>query len=659
MLRRSLLKTPLGVAVAASPVASVLAQAAGASPVPLEDFFRHSRFSSVRLSPSGRYLGAIAPVNGRLNLAIVDLETRASQAITSLSDKDIRSFWWVNDNRLVFTLIDLQRAMGEQVGAGLFAVDRDGTNGRELSPVSPFSGGGTAITFRYAQFLRTIDAAGSGGTDEILVLANDREFESPDVYRMDTRTGRKTLLTFDRPANVTGWTLDRTNVPRAAVVDERESKYSVWFRDDDKAAWRKLGTYDALANEADSFAPVAFDRDGSLIVSARAGQDRAALFFYDTKANKLAEQIVAHPMYDVDGQLRFDHRTQELVGVWVQADKPDAAWFSTEWAGWQKAMDQALPGRVNVLDGAPRGGRMLVTSYSDRDPASFYLFDTRQGKLEKVAAARPWTDPSRMASSRFLRYQARDGMSIPAYLTLPPGVEAKGLPLVVLVHGGPWVRGQAWGFDPEAQFLASRGYAVLQPDFRGSLGYGWRHYRSAWKQWGQSMQDDLNDGAEHLVREGIVDRSRMCIAGGSYGGYAVMAGLARDPEFWRCGVNWVGVTDLDLLQTATWSDMASLKDLDQLLGTLIGSRTEDRAQLDRTSPVRNAQRIKRPVMMVYGGLDLRVPIQHGDRMRDALQSAGATFEYIVYKDEGHGFMLERNRFDFYRRMERFLAQHMA
>jgi dipeptidyl aminopeptidase/acylaminoacyl peptidase len=265
-----------------------------------------------------------------------------------------------------------------------------------------------------------------------------------------------------------------------------------------------------------------------------------------------------------------------------------------------------------------------------------------------------------MSHRQPLRLKARDGLSLPAYLTLPRGREAKGLPLVVLVHGGPYVRGETWRFDPEAQFLASRGYAVLQVDFRGSLGYGWKHYQSGWKQWGLAMQDDLNDAALQLVERGVAVRARMANKGASYGGYAAMMGLARDPELWRCGINYVGVTDLTLLTTATWSDTNQLfKNASSWFDIHVGDAARDRERFERTSPLRLADHIKRPVLMVYGGLDRRVPIEHGARMKGALDRNNVPNEFVVYDTEGHGFRLEKNRFDFYRRVEAFLAKHMA
>jgi len=623
---------------------------------PAENFFRFAQYSNLRLSPNGQYLAAVVPFKGRRNLAVVDLKARSVNIVTSMDDRDVNTAWWISNRRLV----DLQRAAGEQIGVGLYAVDRDGKEGRELSPYSPITSTSSSLVPRYSLFLATFVEESGKDTDDILVTSNERTARYTDVYRVDTRTGRRSLVTFDSPGNVLAWVPDRNGVPRAAMVDEDNGELSVHYRDGDKAPWKRLVRFHQFRNEAAAFVPVTFDYDGSLIVASRAGGDKAALYKYDIAANKLGERLVGHEDYDVEGGLIFDPRKKALVGISVNAERRQTVWFDQQWASWQKMIDQALPGAVNVLSRPVDSPLVLVTSYSDRQPGEWYLFDPAKPSLERAVAAMPWIDPKRMAERKFIRYKARDGLEIPAYLTVPQGSSGKNLPLIVDVHGGPYVRGHSWGYSAEAQYFASLGYAVLQPDFRGSVGYGWKHFTAGWKQWGLSMQDDLNDGVAHLVKEGTVDPARVCIYGASYGGYAAMIGLARDPQLWRCGINMVGVTDLDLLQTATWSDTnADWRASTQVFyDLLIGNRNSERERFEKTSPVRQAANIKRPVFMAYGGQDRRVPIEHGERMRNALKQAGVTHEYVVYDKEGHGFMLEQNRFDLYRRIEKFLGEQL-
>lgn len=649
------------------------APAPKATPIPVEDFFRNARFAQVTLSPSGRYLAAIVPINERRNIAIIDLnETSKVSIITAFKESDVRSIAWVNDDRLVYSLIDLQRPVADQLGAGLFAVNRDATEYRELSPVEmrdnalgrPRGNRALSNVYRsaslYTVFRPTQD-------NDIIISSTERNARFPDLFRIDTKTGRKTLITESRPGDVVEWVVDRDYVARAAVTtadkfaaDKDKLKQTVWYRDSATAPWGKVVEFHPFTEPEKQLAPVAFDYEGRLIVSARNGEDRASLYYYDAAGNKLGEKVIAHKDYDVEGGLVFDYNTKKLVGVQIEGERPQQVWFDKDWATWHRMLDQALPGRVNLISRNTDAKRLLVYSFSDKDPGKYYLFDTEKRQLVEFLAARPWIKPEQMAEMRFMRYTARDGLSIPAYLTLPPGRPAKDLPLVVLVHGGPYVRGETWGFDRDSQFLASRGYAVLQPDFRGSLGYGWTHYASGLKQWGLTMQDDLNDGVDALVKQGIVDRGRVCIAGASYGGYAVMMGLVRDPQVWKCGINWVGVTDLSLLTNATWSDTNRYwDDAGEWYKYAVGDASADRQRFEQTSPLRNAGKITRPVLMAYGADDQRVPIEHGERMKAALEANKVPVEYVLYTREGHGFLLEANNIDFWKRVEAFLAKNLG
>lgn len=658
--RRRFLTASLSLVAGAGFARPVAAQAAAAS---VEDFFRWPQHSDLSLSPNGALLAAIVPIHGRRNIAIIDLKDMSGRVLTAMKESDVGFLAWVNDKRVVYGLTDLQRPLGEVTPGGLYAVNVDASEPRELSAPIGLRETEAFVRFRRAQFAGVLRPPAS---DDILVLSNDRNLQHPDVYRMDTRTGRKTILTPQTPGRAIGWLADQAAAVRVAITDENDLRVGVYYRDNESAPWRKLAQFHPFNEPELGFTPMAFDYDGSLLVTAPSG-DKAAMYRYDVKENRLGERLVAHKDYDLGaGALGsgagpiFDHVKRRLVGVHVEAERPEFVWFDQDWANWHAMVNKALPDAVNVLSRTSDNTKILVRSFSDRDPGTWYFLDPAKRRLEQLVSAMPWIKPGDMAPRQFMHLKARDGLALPAYLTLPRARAAKGLPLVVLVHGGPYVRGEVWRFDPEAQFLASRGYAVLQVDFRGSLGYGWKHYQAGWKQWGLAMQDDLNDAALELAARGIADRGRMAIMGASYGGYATMMGLARDPELWRCGINYVGVTDLALLTTATWSDTNQLfKDASSWYEIHVGDAARDRERFEKTSPLRLADRIKRPVLMAYGGLDQRVPIEHGARMKSALDRNQVPNEFVVYEQEGHGFRLERNRFDFYRRVEAFLAKHMA
>jgi len=281
--------------------------------------------------------------------------------------------------------------------------------------------------------------------------------------------------------------------------------------------------------------------------------------------------------------------------------------------------------------------------------------ETRQ--LINLGQERSAIRPAQMGTMDFVRFKARDGLEIPAYLTVPAGEIKKNLPLVVLVHGGPYVRGATWGWNAEVQFLASRGHAVLQPEFRGSTGFGDKHFRAGWKQWGLGMQNDVADAVRWAIEQGIADPQRVCIAGASYGGYAALMGLVNDPELYRCAINWVGVTDIQMMFDVGWSDIS---DTWKAYGMplLVGDPQADAAQFKATSPLQQAARIQRPLLMAYGAWDVRVPVVHGERLRDALKAHNKDVEWVVYPSEGHGWQDVKTQVDFWARVEKFLARHL-
>ena len=358
--------------------------------------------------------------------------------------------------------------------------------------------------------------------------------------------------------------------------------------------------------------------------------------------------------------LIIDPKSGDLIGVRVYSDKPETFWFDAKRAQLQKTMDVSLPAE-NVNSIRPLTDTLaVVTTYSSRDPGATYLFDASKGQLKEVYRPRPWIKPEQMSETKPIRYAARDGLSIPAYLTLPTGKEAKKLPLIAWIHGGPQARDH-WGWEREAQFFANRGYAVLQPNYRGSTGYGFAHQARGYKQWGQAMQDDITDGIKKLIADGVVDASRVCIGGGSYGGYATMAGLVKEPEMFKCGINVVGVTDLVWMHDIGYSDFQTFdpKGSDLFLDTAMGSLSNDRAMLEANSPRRHAERIKAPVLFVHGTNDQRVPIKHAEGMRDAMKAAGKPYEWLEFAEEGHGWRKEENWVTYLKAMEKFLARHIG
>lgn len=637
--------------------AGVAAAQAPARP-PVDAFFQNPAFGAGKLSPNGRFVAVrMAPPNGRSQLLVLDVEKQTAKVIASYTDADVDRFDWVNDERLVYTAADRQAGQGDQItGPGLMAVNKDGSDFRHLVE--------RAQSREKDNFRRLLPVwtlylfpGRKRNTDDVFVGLLDynvyHEWDKINILRLNTVTGQATP--YNRPGDSVEWMLDEEDVPRVAVTYAAPN-LGVHYLDPAGGKWRDLQV--APWYERDVFDPVGLLKD-SLYVAANNGNDKAALYRYDLNKRALdAEPLVVLKDFDFKGRLVFEQ--DRLVGVRYTSDAQATLWLDPKWKEVQDDIDKLLPATINEVSfpERPELPVALVRAYSDRDPGSFMIFNLKTRKLTALGAAMPKIEPRQMATRDFVRYKARDGLEIPAWLTLPPGSKGKKLPMVVLVHGGPWVRGGEWNWDAESQFLASRGYAVLEPEFRGSMGYGYKHFRAGWKQWGLAMQNDVADGARWAIAQGFADASRVCIAGASYGGYATLMGLVNDPELYKCGINWVGVSDIDLMYSVVWSDFSRGHRIFNM-PLLIGDREKDAEQLKATSPLQQAERIKQPVLMAYGGADRRVPIVHGTKFRAAVSKTNPNIEWVEYLEEGHGWYVVKNRVDFWTRVEKFLDKNIG
>jgi dipeptidyl aminopeptidase/acylaminoacyl peptidase len=645
--------------------------------IPVEDFIKRPaiRVNANSFSPDGLKLAVLAPVNGRDNLVVYDLQKRTRSVVTNFDRNDVSSFFWINNERIQFNVIDTRLASGEPRPSGSFAVNIDGSRPYEISDRKA-AGGGVS-----RGFIRSVTPLRRVGTDslEIIGLMRERTKEFPDVYRFNTLNGRYELLSFETPGRTVGWLLDSKNVPRVATrIEEDDWTYTTHYRSSADGKWQEISrATGGFWQLSETIVPLAFDSDEkTLYVASNIGRDKFAIYRYDPEQRKLLNLVFEHPLIDVTGGLLFESKTKKLIGVRYDADVETTAWFDERFAKLQARLDKSFPGHTNII--FPRGGsddapgesessdtsKSLIFSYSAKDPGTVYLFDHTQDRLESVVASRPWLNPKLMPERKFIRYKARDGLEIPAWLTLPPGRDAKALPLVINIHGGPNVRAYSanpWGYWNDALLLASRGYAVLEPEPRGSTGFGRRHLDLGKRQWGLTMQDDLTDGALHLVKEGIVDKSRMCLFGGSYGGYATLMGLVREPDLFKCGVSFIAVTDLELMISQGESDTNARPSAgtERFYREFVVDLATQREQMIATSPALQASKIKAAVMLAMGINDVRVPIRHGDRFRAAMKDAGKNLEYVAYGAEAHGFAKFENAVDFAKRYLEFFDKHIG
>jgi acetyl esterase/lipase len=603
---------------------------------------------------------------GRKQLKMIDLEHKEpARIIAKFSRLDVDTVQWVDDDWLLFTTFDENDRSGKTFAAGLAAVKRDGSRIRELIKrrfETAFPQGGSQPLEPNHYFI----GMGAPGTNEIVLAEAHYNTEYTEVTHttpriMNVATGAVRSMFKDRaapPMKVKSWVIDRLGQPRIAY-SRTGADMTVFWADGKTGEWRKLAQFASLHA---SFIPEYVDEKDQLFVSLIDPKTNLAQIhkFDFAKGEPEKNALLALPGFDADDVTPIrDPGSNKVHGLRVLTDATSVAWFSPTMAAIQKQVDEMLPGRVNLLTCHPcaQPKTVLIHSYSDTTPGDYLLYKPAEGKFERVAEVRPGHRADLMANVELHRSKTRDGADLPVWITKTEAGPAGRRPAVVLVHGGPWVRGGEWGWDSEAQFLATRGYVVIEPEFRGSTGFGDAHYRAGWKQWGQLMQDDVADALRFAVDKGWVDPSKVCIAGASYGGYATLMGLARHKDLYKCGVAWVAVTDPRLMYTVHWSDIsddAKTHSMPQMIGDL----EKDAAMLKANAPVELASKIKAPLLLAYGAKDRRVPLVHGEQMRDALASAGAKPEWIVYDDEGHGWDRTVNQVNFWTRVEAFLKEHL-
>jgi len=635
---------------------------ASAEPLSVEDFFRRPDYSDPKLSPDGARIAAIVSGPKRDGLAVLDVETKKGRPVTNFADVDVVEFHWVNPQRLVFEVLDSHAPAAKVEYFAWYAVNADGSNLQEIA-IPRADPTRIAAGWVPPVYVRFLGRPPQGGNDiyielrEPQYLQNTRLTDKTSVWRWDTVAGQRVEDLGGAELNGAGqWVIDRRGVLRVART-RHEGRDKIWYRPDAGTPWRVLE--DAEEGQL-NFRPRAFDFDNQTLYGlAYEGADKLGVYRYDFGKNRVGERVARH--LDVDmGEMVFSLARRRLLGFRYDAERPGVAWVDEDMARLQQMVDRALPNTVNTLNAADANAkRALVMAYSDVAPPTYYFFDLEKRTLERFSSSRPWIRPSEMSERKFVRYKARDGLEIPAYLTLPRSGGGKNLPVVVEIHGGPWTRKQSWGFDEHAQFFASRGYAVLQPDFRGTEGYGRRHFESSFGQWGFTMQDDITDGVQWLIDQGIADKNRVCLFGGSYGGYATLWGLMQTPTLYRCGVAYVALTDISYFfdfnrrdwYRAVWADYGAKR--------MIGDPDRDAEKWRSVSPVAQAERLKAPVLLAYGGFDQRVPIKQGYALKSALDRYGKKYEWVEYPDEGHGWWDDKTRFDFWRRVDVFLKQHLA
>jgi dipeptidyl aminopeptidase/acylaminoacyl peptidase len=599
--------------------------------IPLEDFFRNPEKANFQLSPQGDYISYTAPYKGRMNIFVRPAEADTPVQITFETDRDIRAYFWANNRRILFL-----KDNGGDENYKLYGVNIDGS---DFKCLTDFDGVRTEII----DDLEDIE-------DEVIIGLNRRNKEIFDPYRLNIVTGEMTLLA-ENPGNIQDWMTDHDGKLRLAMAVDGTNE-SLLYRDNEQEAFRTILT----ADFRESIDPLMFTFDNrALYAASNIGRDKKAIVRIDLASAKETEVLFEDPNYDVTG-LGYSKKRKTITVIAYHTWKRRLVFLDREVERLYHQLQQHLGTKYEISLTASNKdeNKFIVRTYSDRSLGSYYYYDFDRDYIEKITDLSPWLNENELAEMQPIEFQSRDGLTIHGYLTLPVGREPRNLPVVVNPHGGPWVR-DVWGYDAEVQFLANRGYAVLQINFRGSTGYGRKFWEASFKQWGRKMQDDITDGVNWLIKQGIADPKRIAIYGGSYGGYAVLAGLCFTPYLYCCGIDYVGVSNIfTLLQTIPpyWRPVLDM------MYEKIGHPEKDKELLMQISPVFHADKIKAPLLIAQGANDPRVNKNESDQMVEALKKRGVEVEYIVKDNEGHGFQNEENRFEFYRAMEKFLEKHM-
>ena len=611
-----------------------------------EIFFGNPEYAGAQISPDGKYISFVKPFKGTMNVWVKDANAAFDTAkpLTADTARPVRNYFWSRDGKYI-----------------LFVQDKGGDENFNVYAVNPAdkpaagSDVPTARNITDGKGVRAmIQAVPDSDPDAIYVGINERDKAWHDLYKVKISTGERTLINENKD-RYQGMIFDNADKMRLAVRSAQNGDTEILkIGADGKAT--KIYSCDSF----ESCAPIRFHKDNKRVYlrSNKGDADLIGLYLMDAETGAV-ELVESDPMKKVDlSDANFSDATKELIATSYEDDREKIYWKDKKFEKiYNKIKDRLGDREIAIGSSTKDEKKFIITTYSDVDPGTVWFYDTNTGNLSTLYQVREKLDRKALAPMKAVRYKSSDGLEIPAYLTLPKGVEAKNLPMIVVPHGGPWGR-DGWGYSSMAQFLANRGYAVLQPNFRASTGYGKKFLNAGNNEWGQKMQDDITWGVKYLVAEGIADPKRVGIMGGSYGGYATLAGVAFTPDTYAAGVAIVAPSNLQTLLEAIppyWEAIRAV--FYKRMGD--PNTPEGLAQMKRQSPLYSADKIKTPLMVVQGANDPRVNKYESDQIVYALNQRNFPVEYIVAPDEGHGFARPVNNMAMYAAAEKFLAKHLG
>ncbi|MET0890667.1 MAG: S9 family peptidase [Stenotrophomonas maltophilia] len=635
---------------------ALLAMTGQAGAVDLEHYLRRDTFTDIKISPTGAFYAATIPMEDRTGLAIVRREDgKLIGSFVPPKNNHANDFDWVNDKRVLIGLAEKFGSLDEPQPTGeLFGINADGGRGELLIGYRVQSRGpGTRIQPKKVEAVAAfmIDALPDQDRRVLVKVMPFSVDPFTSAERLDVNSGQRTPVA-RAPVQRADFVADGKGEVRFADGAAGDNVNKLYYRDGAGAAWKMINDQGVSKRIERA---LGFSEDGRLaylLVEQPSGPDTIVSWnpATDERRELLRDEVVD------PAKVIYRRGTSIPIGALYLGDTPRTRFFdeTSADARLQRSLEQAFGGQAVFITSSSRDGRLaMVQVWSGSNPGDFYVFDTQAKKADLVVSRSQWVDPDTTAVVQPIALKARDGMPLHGFVTRPRGSEGKRLPMVVMPHGGPFFVYDDGAYDMESQLLAAAGYAVLQVNFRGSSNFGRAHANAGSREWGGAMQDDLTDATRWAVAEGIADGAKVCMYGASYGGYAALMGVAKEPSLYACAAGYVGVYDLPIMYTT--GDIQRRGSGETYLREWVGDRTA----LAAVSPVNLAGRIKVPVFLAAGGEDERAPILHTRRMEAALKKAGVPVDTLYYPTEGHGFYTDAHRREYYTRLLAFLSNSLG